>query len=138
MPTRRDPLKASDDNIDMLRSVRTRLLDAFRDEDCPARELSALGRRLQEVGVEIAEYDGTAEAWRRYQTDLKMLRARIQAAVEDPTCPYRELSPLTRRLQAIVKELSSVGQKVQLTESRSSGRARIAPAAQGSFDPSAL
>jgi hypothetical protein len=43
-------ISASADNIEMLRSVRDRLFDAFRDGDCPVRELSALARRLQEVG----------------------------------------------------------------------------------------
>lgn len=106
-------MSASADNIEMLRSVRDRLFDAFRDGDCPVRELSALARRLQEVGVEIAEYDGTPEAWEKHLKDLSYLQAHMAKAVEDPECPYRELSPLTRRLQDIVKEIAATREKVK-------------------------
>lgn len=104
---------ANSDNIEMLRSVHERLMAAFRDGDCPVRELSALARRLQEVGVEIAEYEGTPEAWERHLKDLGYLQAHMAKAVGDPDCPYRELSPLTRRLQDIVKEIAATREKVK-------------------------
>lgn len=141
-------ISASADNIEMLRSVRDRLFQAFRDGECPVRELSALARRLQEVGVEIAEYDGTVEAWRKHLTDLGYLQAHMAKAVEDPECPYRELSPLTRRLQDIVKEIASTKQKVKLVEmkERKSSHAGRPDADDGGtnvqsdngFDPSQL
>lgn len=111
-------MSASADNIEMLRSVRDRLFDAFRDGDCPVRELSALARRLQEVGVEIAEYDGTPEAWEKHLKDLGYLQVHMAKAVEDPDCPYRELSPLTRRLQDIVKEIAGTKEKLKMVRSK--------------------
>jgi hypothetical protein len=132
---------ASADNIEMLRSVRDRLFDAFRDGDCPVRELSALARRLQEVGVEIAEYDGTPEAWEKHLKDLGYLQAHMAKAVNDPDCPYRELSPLTRRLQDIVKEIAATKQKAKLVKSKQRKKAneRIddGPAESG-FDAAGL
>jgi hypothetical protein len=137
-------ISASADNIEMLRSVRDRLFDAFRDGDCPVRELSALARRLQEVGSEIAQYDNTPEAWQKHLTDLGYLQAHMAAAVNRPDCPYRELSPLTRRLQDIVKDIASTRQKVTLVESKvrkRNGRTNLATSAARpfeSFDPSTI
>jgi len=132
---------ASADNIEMLRSVRDRLFDAFRDGDCPVRELSALARRLQEVGVEIAEYDGTPEAWEKHLKDLGYLQAHMAKAVKDPECPYRELSPLTRRLQDIVKEIAGTKEKLKMVRSKqrkkTNERTDDGPADAG-FDPSGL
>jgi hypothetical protein len=122
MPSNKEkPIPPTPDSIEMLREVRTRLFDAFR-EDCPARELAQLARRIQEVSSEVAEYDNDSDSWRKHLDILRIMQVMIKQAIDDPKCPHRELSPLTRRLQSIVKDVGSVTQKVQLVEGKNSGR----------------
>ncbi|KPG86507.1 hypothetical protein [Frigoribacterium sp. RIT-PI-h] len=44
----------SGDHLELLISLRRRVAETVQDPNCPARDLAALSRRLQELGKEIA------------------------------------------------------------------------------------
>lgn len=63
---------------------------------------------------------------------LVALRDRIAKAVQDPDCPPKDLSPLTRQLAAIAKEIEGI----DLAEKQEAERG--AEVADEAFDASAI
>jgi hypothetical protein len=107
-------ISPSGGDLEMLRSVRDRLSEAIRDPECAPRDLPALARRVQEVGKEIVDYDpDDVDELKGYLELLQIIQATITRAVNDEECPIRELSPLTRRLQSLTKEIATLKEQLR-------------------------
>lgn len=96
------------DQIKLLQEMRDRITDTLFDRDCHPRDLASLSRRLQEIGKDIAALEGGEQDSVEQLKVLKDLRSRLAQAADDPECLPRDLATLTRRLQDIGKDITTL------------------------------
>lgn len=104
--------------------------------------VDGLGRKgIYLVGEGV---DGAAESG-SHLVLLKSMRRRIAEAVADPDCPARDLASLTRRLQDVSREITSIEEKLSAEQrasgsgnSNGTGRPGTNTSGDSAFDPTTV
>lgn len=122
--TKRQTISNVGGHLSLLTSTSEVLYDALRDPDCPVRELPAIARRLQEIQMQITDYDPTAKRLQDHLEMLDYITATMTRGLNSDECSFRDLSPLTRQLEKAMRETDTIRERLKHAKDARNGSAK--------------